>query len=169
MVMKMTTIFIENTIPKEVINQINPTDRVHMTHDEKLTIQKKDLIQGNGWKPKGFWYAFGTEWVDWVRSEMPEWEKPHLFKIDIDTTNILQLNNESDVHEFMEKYCDDKIKKWNSEINWVKVSKDYSGFEIPDYREIYEYRDLYMWISSFDISSGCIWDLSLITNIKKLQ
>jgi hypothetical protein len=165
----MSTIFIENSIPKEVISQINPTDRIHMTHDEKLTIQKKDLIQGDGWKPKGFWYSFGTEWVDWVRTEMPEWERPHLFKIDVDTTNILQLNNQSDFNEFVKKYGINEKSSWMNMINWDKVSKDYGGFEIPDYGELYSLRYEYMWISSFDISSGCVWDLSLITNITKLQ
>jgi hypothetical protein len=164
----MSTIFIENSIPKEVISQINPTDRVHMTHDEKLTIQKKDLIQENGWKPKGFWYSFGTEWIDWVRTEMPEWEKPHLFKIDVDTTNILQLNNKSDFHEFVEKYSVNQKSSWMNMVDWDKVSKNYGGFEIPDYGEIYSLRYEHMWLSSFDISSGCVWDLSLITNITKL-
>jgi hypothetical protein len=100
---------------------------------------------------------------------MPEWERPHLFKIDVNTNNILQLNNKSDVHEFMKKYSNNDSEKWSREINWSEVSKNYGGFEIPDYGEIYSLKYEYMWLSSFDISSGCVWDLSLITNIKKLQ
>jgi hypothetical protein len=115
--MKLTNIVVENVISSEILKRINPTDRIHMSHDERLTIQKKDLKQGSHWKPKGFWYAFGTEWVDWVRTEMPEWEKPHLFKIDIDASRILQLNSTSDIQEFTKKYGNDE-EKWTNYSDW---------------------------------------------------
>jgi len=166
--MKLTNIVVENVISSEILKRINLMDRIHMSHDERLTIQKKDLKQSNHWKPKGFWYSFGTEWVDWVRTEMPEWEKPHLFKIDVDTSRILQLNSTSDIQEFTKKYGNNE-EKWTGYIDWVKVSEEYGGVEMPDYSNLWSLRYEYMWLSTWDISSGCIWDLSLIKDIEKLQ
>ena len=47
-------------------------------------------------------------------------------------------------------------------INWDKVSKDYGGIEICPYLP---QRKHYLWYSSFDAASGCIWNTkSIIKN-----
>ena len=53
------------------------------------------------------------------------------------------------------------------------MAKDYGGFEIKNYKKIDEelrkennYFKKYSWFYTFDFSSGCIWDLTLIKNIE---
>jgi len=61
-------------------------------------------------------------------------------------------------------------------INFQKLSEKYGGIEFRNYKQIKKQikenkklnwgRD-YLWYFSLDVSSGCVWDLSLIEVEKK--
>lgn len=58
-------------------------------------------------------------------------------------------------------------------LDWEKVSKDYSGFEVINYdsikkklREDFKKTDIASWLDAFDFSSGCIWNLNDLKTVK---
>jgi hypothetical protein len=90
---------------------------------------------------------------------------------------ILSIKTIEDFHLFNKKY---RIKnKKYTEINYNKVAEDYGGIEIKNYNKINQelrkdknYYKKYSWFYSYDFSSGCIWNLSLIKELyffKKLN
>lgn len=123
-------------------------------------------------KPKGLWYALGTSWIDWVRSNMPEWESDNLFKIDINDSKIIKITNKEELIIFYNKYkCINKDFPILSSIDWELVSKDYLGIEISPYKKyddiMFDYE--FLWYYGWDVPSGCIWGDDVIVDIKKLN
>ena len=120
-------------------------------------------------KPKGLWYGVGTSWIDWVRSEMPEWEVDNVFKIDIDESKVKIIRNIEELIEFDEEYGLEFEKYvglgWRN-IDWAKVANDWGGIEISPY--IYEARMDFNWYYGWDVASGCIWSDGIITKIEKI-
>ena len=137
--------------------------------DSKLIMSKNDSISFNeikeqkdkGFKPQGLWYGIGTSWLDWVRSEMPEWEDDHVFKIDVDKSKMLMIHTLEDLYSFNESFAG-----FDGLIFWKLVANEYSGIEISPYMQ--EARYDMMWYYSWDVASGCIWSKDAITNIEKI-
>lgn len=145
---------------------INKDDRIIMAKKDILPLKFPVNQRSRGPKPKGLWYAIGTEWIDWVRSEMPEWEGDYLYKIDLNSNNILFLKTYDDLSSFTRKYSDEpSLDTMN--INWEKVSNEYSGIEINPYQ--YKARYDILWYYGWDVASGCIWDKSGIQSINKVK
>lgn len=117
-------------------------------------------------KPRGLWYGIGPSWIDWVRSEMPDWEVDNVFKIDVDETKLLTIRTIEELDAFDEKYGS-SITSYFRNIDWGKVASEYGGIEIAPY--IYKGRFKYIWYYGWDVASGCIWDDGVITNIEKLN
>lgn len=159
---------------KESLNEINDEqlnfikqnhnrDRIHMSKDnvpkvydttDKLTIRTK---------PIGFWYGFGSSWIDWVNSEMPEWNYEHIFKINVNSNRILQINTLDELLEFDKQFS---VNNGYKNIDWKRVAKSYNGIEINPYQ--YKARFNISWYYGWDVASGCIWNPKAITNIEKL-
>ena len=68
-------------------------------------------------------------------------------------------------------------------ILWVKVAKQYSGFEVNNFEDIMNHisklkekngeefdimipSDNFYWFYTLDFSSGCVWDLSKVKNVE---
>ena len=145
--------------------------------DDKIVMAKKDILplkfpieqRNRGPKPKGLWYAIGTEWIDWVRSEMPDWEGEYIYKVNLNPNKILFLESHDDIDKFTRKY---KLEKDYSDtdtfdINWEKVSSEYSGIEISPYQESARYE--VFWYNGWDVASGCIWKKEGIKSIIKIK
>ena len=121
-------------------------------------------------KPKGLWYGFGDNWINFAKREMGDDyfpKKKHGYKVYINKSKVLSLNNDKELQNFVETY---KTKNWNSTygyeelgIDWAKVGQKYSGIEMPKFEELnwrlsYErYGNYYRFLHAWDISSGCIW------------
>jgi hypothetical protein len=113
-------------------------------------------------KPFGLWYSIGTEWIDWVRMEMPQWERDHAFLLDIDDSRLLKINTYHDLKLFNEEYGIDTYY-----VDWKRVSEKYGGIEIAPY--IYEARHEMLWYYPWDVASGCIWGSNMVKNSKLIQ
>jgi hypothetical protein len=102
---------------------------------------------------------------------MPERETEHVFKIEIDTSNVLIIKDEKSFLEFSNKYKDpeNEGRFGNHKINWPEVTKIYKGIEFPEYFSKYRGDPEHDWYSNWDIESGCIWNLTAIKKIDKLQ
>ena len=90
----------EMAISKEIYGEINPDDKIIMSTEEEIIPKDVSQSPSNSFKPRGLWYAIGTEWVDWVRGNMPEWESDHIYKIELDDSKILHLGEDMSYAEF---------------------------------------------------------------------
>ena len=150
---------------RKSLNHLSVYDRIHMT-DNIITEIDFDCyttsISGLE-KPIGFWYSINTQWIEWVKIEMPHWEKPYLYEIHVNKNRIIQIHNFQELMEFLNKYEDTELKYGLKQLHWDDVAKDYAGIEFLNYRDIkynYDYGKLPLWFTCIDISSGCIWDKS---------
>jgi len=148
----------------KVKSRIQPNDRIIMAKKDILPLkfpveqeENHNVID----KPSGLWYAVGTEWIEWIESEMPHWMGKTFYKIEI-SNKVLKIDTAKKFEELMKKYGEVRripglkySRKHNLYINWKKVAEDYSGIEIAPYR--WHYRHEYMWYYGWDVASGCIW------------
>ena len=151
------TQLIKEKISNKLYNSIKDTDYIHLTKDSKLKLtdtEQDDSKSGFGiYKPNGLWFGLGTSWIDWVRSAMPVWEYSNVFKLDLNESKILMLNNEKDMpDEYMIK------GKFPS---WILISKDYSGIILEN--------PSYGWSYGWDIPSGCVWDTDAVRGVNQLS
>jgi len=151
--------------------KILSTDRIVNTKDSDLSFKNTNQsIRYDSYKPSGLWYGFGSSWLDWVASEMPERKYKHLYKIEVNPSKLLVLNNERKVKLFAINFGLNKEKwEWTTEINWELVAKKYSGVEFNPY--FYSLRlkpTMVGWYSGIDVASGCVWNKDAIKKIVKL-
>ena len=144
----------------QLINELELTDdmRIHMSK-KPFELEPRTFTQKVTVKPSGFWYGFGSEWIDWTRNEMPEWTGKYIYDIDTGNTNILQIKTHMELMQFNREYkADVYMKDAGEAIDWKKVASKYGGIEINPYQ--FEARYQYTWYYAWDIASGCVWNLS---------
>lgn len=123
-------------------------------------------------KPNGLWYAVNDEWRKYIRGNIPHWNCPNNFSLEIDKPNMFFIDSMEDVQLFNDEYL---VKQSGifGYIDWEKVSQRYSGIEITDFSKI-RHRDNkgsytpVFWTYGWDVSSGCIWDLSIVNKVSKI-
>jgi len=148
-------------------NTFSSRKYINLNYDKKYYSQQPEFFM----KPKGLWYSCHESWYDWIIDEgMDKWLKKYIHKINLkrgSLTNIgnpnrdkiLVIKNMKDLNIFNKKYG--RYEDGWFTIDWKKVSKDYGGIEICPYpKRIYD--EEYEWIRSFDVASGCIWNLKPI-------
>jgi hypothetical protein len=147
--------------------------RLHNSNIELIDLNRKYAQKGLIFKPKGVWYSIDNEWLDWCINEMPHWIKQNIFDLEIDINQILNLKTKKDVLLFNKKYKTTPFnEKYISYIDWELVSNEYKGIEIQNYHQIkWGITDKIWptWFYGWDISGGCLWDLSVIKGIKKMK
>jgi hypothetical protein len=156
----------EDFVPRSVgVNMTRSVSSNRGTIDRSVKYTQSD----NWSKPSGLWYQFNNSWINLCIKNNKDAEhmgrKPHhAFEIknynitlDVDLSEIIILDTPEKVIEFSEKYGNGVFF-----IKWNDVANDYKGIEIPNYKSVSRYK----WMNSWDISSGCIWDLSAIKNYK---
>jgi hypothetical protein len=127
-------------------------------------------------KPTGLWYSIDGEWEDWCRDNMDHWIKKHDIELVIDESRMLVIETFIQLESFCKKYTIHKENHWETwnTIDWKKVKEDYSGIEIRNYHELKWHNNSWSWMHctwlyGWDVSSGCIWDLSIIKASKLLK
>lgn len=133
--------------------------------DRLKVINTKQKTGGS--KPIGLWYSIGTEWVDWVRSDMPSWEGENLYLLKINPKNMLLLDTEEKVRDFNITYGVASNYPSQFDINWAEVAKKYSGIEINPYQ--YGLRYEYLWYYGWDVASGCLWNNNALVSVQKIE
>lgn len=115
-----------------------------------------EIVQCGGYKPNGLWYAFGDEWIKFRRII----NLSYLFQIDLaEEIKLLRLSSKEDIIKFNIAYAADTN---NRAINWKQVASEYDGIEIiPFIKNL----SSFYWYNTFDIASGCIWNLAVIKNV----
>ena len=143
----------------QLVNELKLTDdmRIHMSK-KPFELEPRTFTQTVTVKPSGFWYGFGSEWLDWTRNEMPEWTGKYIYDIDTGNTNVLQIKTNAEMLQFNSEYkADVYMKDAGEAIDWKKVASKYGGIEINPY----QYDDaMLLWYYGWDIACGCVWNLS---------
>jgi hypothetical protein len=150
----------------ELMNELKLTDdmRIHMSK-KPFELEPRTFVQSVTMKPSGFWYGFGSEWIDWCRSEMPDWVGKYIYGVDVGKSNVLQITTNLELIQFSREY-ESKVsdtgyrREAGESIDWQKVASKYDGIEINPYQ--YEARYELMWYYGWDIASGCVWNLSKV-------
>jgi hypothetical protein len=144
-------------------------NRIINTFSKKIDYTKI-YAQNDEFKPNGLWYSLNGEWEKWCEENELDWVKPINIHINIDETKLLILKSFPEITNFISQYKYEICAGlWY--INWKLISENYSGIEIQNYNEIKNqfYRSWYFpfqsWFYGWDVSSGCIWDLSIITEL----
>tara|TARA_R110002020_G_scaffold287847_1_gene503409 strand:+ start:223 stop:744 length:522 start_codon:yes stop_codon:yes gene_type:complete len=157
--------------PKEIYGTIKPKDRIIMSEEEIIT-PRNTLQKKEGFKPRGLWYALGSEWWDWMEREMPKWIDDYnfVFKLELHEDMILKLGHDISHSEFEElygivKYGDGVV----SDINWFKVQLDLMKENKYGIEIIAPFGSIGSWLRPWDISSGCVWGEKAIKDIVKIE
>jgi len=130
------------------------------------------LYPVGGHKPEGLWYAFGRSWIDWRLAPSDrgtdDCNLHPLFELNVDTDNFIKLTCLKDIRRFHDIFgCIDTITGYpDVTIDWVRVAAQYDGIEISPYDS--HCCDLH-WYKTYDIASGCIWNLKTIKNIIRVN
>lgn len=144
--------------------------RLHNTNFKEIRLNKTYSQTETDFKPKGLWYAIDDEWLQWCSDNMVHWIKKYLFELDIDISQLLIISTQKELNIFNEKYKLNLYERIGS-INWDSVKKDYKGIEIINYNNLkyshYNDNTFYSYFYGWDVSGGCIWDLSIINNTTK--
>jgi len=175
-------------IAKFIINEkliLGKNERVHIFTNKIESI--KDIVQGKSvfGKPGGLWYGFGDEWIYFAKhgfdddSNLSFKKKKYGYKIYPNMEKIIVLRTKDNVDNFVNRYLSEVPDMYNQyNIDWVRVSRDYSGIEIPTYEELgmrlwydqggREAYARYWWLYPWDVSSGCIWKSDGVLRIREL-
>ena len=153
----------------DVIKKISPSDKVHMSQDPNLQFKNVDpQNQPDSFKPKGLWYSMGTEWIEFIETAagMGDRKKDYIYNIDTNDSTILTLGKENE-KMFLKKYGvkEPTMGKHYYSIDWSSVATKWDGVEILiNPREL---DNFWIW-STWDIASGCIWNINGIKSVRKL-
>ena len=160
---------LKEELDKSVISSIGVNDKIHISKVDDLKFKNVPINEQQiNFKPKGLWYALGTEWVNFLeralftREEVSDMLK-HVYDIKTNDSKILTIGMENE-SLFLETYGvenDSDIM----DVDWKKVASDWSGVEI-----LINPRGLnerWLW-STWDIPSGCIWNIDGIKSVRKI-
>ena len=138
--------------------------RIHLSKYPIYKLEKRQYIQKPGDKPDGFWYGFGDKWIDWAETAGPEYMGEYVYEVDINDSKILQIKNYSEIIEFTQEYRSSKqiVPEIIFSIDWPRIELKYDGIEINPYIGKARTDEKTLWYYTWDIASGCIWNLDKV-------
>lgn len=123
-------------------------------------------------KPKGLWVSVEGEddWRHWCETEDFRTEAlavPHEVKLTEDA-DLLLLKDADDLLEFQHNYGTPYrfSSRGDLMIEWKRVAREFAGIIIAPYQ--WKHRLNLSWYYTWDCSSGCIWDLSVVDTFAPL-
>jgi hypothetical protein len=123
-----------------------------------------------GSKPSGLWYALGNAWLQWCKSEVPHWIGEFNYEVVLDSQcKLLILEDGRSLIEFTNEYgIKDRGSHFTVSLDWARLSKiGYDGIELPEYYRALRYEPDLLWYSAWDCSSGCIWNIGKVIELRK--
>ena len=145
--------------------QIKDADRLITSKDEKISFRDSPP-QVEGRKPKGLWYSCGSEWIDWLETEMPQWTGKHFFSLEIHEDKMLMINTDEKFELFQKEYgvAGEFDRRSIEGIDWSRVGAEYSGIEICP-----RMGDTSGWYYGWDVASGCVWKRDAVKDVKRIM
>ena len=143
------------------------SDRVIVSKLPITEIRPINTTQTPSPKPKGLWYGIGYSWINWVKTEMPEWMGMYIYKIELNPATILRISTVEMLDEFNKTYAEESRSFPGFYLDWNLVTTKYSGIEISPYQ--WSRRMKYMWYYGWDVASGCIWNHNVVSNLTQIK
>lgn len=128
-------------------------------------------------KPDGFWYGIKDEWYTFLQEEMDI--KPlYIYKVYLksgklttidrpDKDKILRIKTVEDAILFIKQYVK-TLDKDKFTYDWRKLKRSFGGIEIHNPGLLKEEVPNIV-ITSWDVSSGCIWNMDIIMRITLIK
>jgi hypothetical protein len=127
-------------------------------------------------KPKGLWFSRDDDWINFAEGEGIKHSRYCSWRYSLAISKwdtILVLEDVDDILSFQELYGDSD----NFGIDWDHVALHYDGIYIdryPDLKKAFDqspYSNFvrFTWFCTWDVSSGCLWDLDGIVYSWKLE
>lgn len=160
---------------------------LHATDKKLLKIKNKK--QTDTYKPRGLWYASGTDWLKWAIDEDYKNTYKYFYKLkmnytdidNVDKNSVLKLDNRRDYVKFIREYELGADPGFET-IDWKRVAKDYAGLELipyEDYMKSFMDKEMaselglehapIMWSSGWDVASGCVWRVTGIKSVSRIR
>jgi len=166
---------LSNHTNKKVIIAKYSGSRLHISPTKLTKVNSTSQDSKPFFKPNGFWYSCGSDWEDWISSEMPQRMVGYLYEISLGSGNMLFIDNVSKFEDFEKEYG---VWSWEPQqgrvditgpdsIKWKEVAQKYSGIEICPY--VGSKRMHSNWYYPWDVASGCIWDGGVVKDIKLVR
>jgi hypothetical protein len=152
---------------------------IHYT-DEEFTLEPRAYEQAalrTQGKPNGLWFSVEgpDDWKEFCESG--NWNLHDLvvsYELHLkEGSNILHLKTAEEIMEFGKTYPL-STRRWDPEhdtyhLNWTKVREKYQGIIISPYQWDCTLAIETAWYYGWDCSSGCIWDLEAIKELKLIE
>ena len=161
---------------------------IHYTK-EPFTLAPREYQQRHDdfMKPNGLWFSIENKeedyygWKEWCEDSefrLEALEYKYLIQL-ADNAHILELTNLVDMFRFNKEYSIPENITWDRsnkllyeptayKIKWNEIRAKYQGIFIYPYHYELRLRNDFTWYYGWDCSSGCIWDLNAIKEIKKI-
>jgi len=149
----------------------DPLDRRRLAKIGEVPGWWKKELSDITFKPVGLWYAFGWEWIEWCRdSDFAVDRIKHAYRVTLDKKRVLSLQSQDEILEFTTRYqCQGNPDFSDAAIDWSRLRNDYAGVENPSYFWDLRFSRKARWYYSWDVASGCVWDPSIILDLKKIE
>lgn len=141
----------------------------------------KNMKQSTNYKPNGFWFASGDEWLKYITKEKFRiHDYNYLYEVEIYKNQVLEISTLQELREFASKYKEEQPTygynlpiddvQVKHLIDWNKVSQETgkSGIIInTNFKQLYNtydkrhqieqyFKDI-EWYITWDVASGSIW------------
>lgn len=171
--MKLTKLQLRSLIREAVSDVVvRKEQKVALVNEPYNASKLTGVQQPSGqmsFKPRGYWYACGPEWIEFTRREMKSkyYENGYLYQFgfhytDInnpDSDKVLAIRNDADYQTFKENYL-----RADTFPNWPKVAQDFGGIELCPLPSDYNF-----WLRSWDVDSGCFWNPAVMESMMILH
>jgi len=160
---------------------------IHYSSEEINTWRPTSYIQKDDYKPAGMWFSVEAPdeegviwgWKEWCEAEefrLPTLKYRHKLSIH-PSARLLILNTEEKMWAFTNQYAKSldlghaKLHyNYKTYVDWKAVARLYQGILIYPY--FYQFRlgfSEFAWYYPWDCASGCIWDLSILTDFSLIK
>ena len=136
-------------------------------------IVHRPYVQFENSKPTGLWYAVGTEWLSWITSRRQRSDARafgtglHVHEITVDPARMLVLDTAAKVLAFNEEFGPPENDRYGGlHFDWRPVAERWAGIEIAPFQPRLKFE--VPWYYGWDVASGCIWDVSVVTGLHYL-
>lgn len=124
-------------------------------------------------KPRGLWLSVPGEddWPSFCRDEEFDIERlavKHAAEL-AEGQGVLNLSSVSDIRDFHADYKESMYPGGSQNyIDWNRVAELHDGIIIAPYQWSIRYDMEMSWYYSWDVASGCIWNLDAIERIEAI-
>ncbi len=131
----------------------------HLSAEPIVLDRTRQYEQTLTFKPNGLWYQVDGDWEQWCKENDFDNDKLNCKQtLELEAYGILDVK---DIDAFHNEYT----VGFTGMINWKRVASAYSGIQIAPYS--WKHRLKYMWYYGWDVASGCIWDINVITKFEE--